>query len=83
MENIVPGVAVTLAPGLRITAPNPGVMTGPGTNSYIIGDETLVSSIPGPLSSRTSPRSPSSSADASSGSSARTRTSIIRRGAGA
>src|SRR5688572_14807823 len=24
---------------LRVTAPNPGMMTGPGTNSYIIGDE--------------------------------------------
>jgi recombination protein RecT len=23
---------------LRLTAPNPGVMTGPGTNSYVIGD---------------------------------------------
>jgi len=23
---------------LRITAPNPGVMTGPGTNSYLVGD---------------------------------------------
>src|SRR6185369_4531394 len=23
---------------LRLTAPNPGVMTGPGTNTYILGD---------------------------------------------
>ena len=23
---------------MRITAPNPGVMTGPGTNSYLVGD---------------------------------------------
>ena len=23
---------------LRLTAPNPGVMTGPGTNSYLVGD---------------------------------------------
>ena len=22
----------------RLTAPNPGAMTGPGTNSYIVGD---------------------------------------------
>ncbi|MGV3627003.1 MAG: MBL fold metallo-hydrolase [Betaproteobacteria bacterium] len=36
---IVPGEVVTVAPGVRrITAPNPGVMTGPGTNSYLIGD---------------------------------------------
>jgi recombination protein RecT len=24
----------------RLTAPNPGVMTGPGTNSYVVGDPT-------------------------------------------
>ncbi|SFU98384.1 Glyoxylase, beta-lactamase superfamily II [Polaromonas sp. YR568] len=24
----------------RLTAPNPGMMTGPGTNSYLVGDET-------------------------------------------
>ena len=36
---IVPGEVVAIAPGVRrITAPNPGVMTGPGTNSYLIGD---------------------------------------------
>jgi recombination protein RecT len=23
---------------MRLTAPNPGVMTGPGTNSYLVGD---------------------------------------------
>ncbi|MBM3345180.1 MAG: MBL fold metallo-hydrolase [Betaproteobacteria bacterium] len=35
---IVPGVTVALSPAVRrITAPNPGMMTGPGTNSYIIG----------------------------------------------
>ncbi len=49
MENIIPGVAVTIAPGIvRITAPNPGVMTGPGTNSYIIGERELVVVDPGP-----------------------------------
>lgn len=33
-----PGVPVPLAPTLRrLTAPNPGVMTGPGTNTYLIG----------------------------------------------
>jgi len=32
----------------RITAPNPGVMTGPGTNSYIIGERDLAMIDPGP-----------------------------------
>lgn len=32
----------------RITAPNPGVMTGPGTNSYLIGKNELVLIDPGP-----------------------------------
>ncbi|SFU74204.1 MBL fold metallo-hydrolase [Halomonas korlensis] len=37
---IVPGVPVRLAPGVvRLTAPNPGMMTGPGTNTYLLGDE--------------------------------------------
>jgi glyoxylase-like metal-dependent hydrolase (beta-lactamase superfamily II) len=36
---IVPGAMVRLSPRiLRITAPNPGVMTGPGTNSYLVTD---------------------------------------------
>lgn len=35
---IVPGEAVRLAPTVwRLTAPNPGVMTGPGTNTYLVG----------------------------------------------
>ena len=36
---LLPGRAVRLSPRvLRITAPNPGVMTGPGTNSYLVSD---------------------------------------------
>ncbi len=36
---ILPGVPVRIAPRIvRLTAPNPGVMTGPGTNTYLLGD---------------------------------------------
>src|SRR5688500_1674103 len=49
MENIVPGVAVTVSQGVvRLTAPNPGVMTGPGTNSYSGGNRELAVIDPGP-----------------------------------
>lgn len=49
MENIIPGV-VTRVNDLvaRITAPNPGAMTGPGTNTYIIGRDELALIDPGP-----------------------------------
>ncbi|TXT33726.1 MAG: beta-lactamase-like protein [Comamonadaceae bacterium] len=35
---------------LRLTAPNPGVMTGPGTNSYLVGDPSTgyIAIDPGP-----------------------------------
>jgi glyoxylase-like metal-dependent hydrolase (beta-lactamase superfamily II) len=40
---------VEIAPGVRrIVAPNPGRMTGPGTNTYLIGTERLVILDPGP-----------------------------------
>jgi glyoxylase-like metal-dependent hydrolase (beta-lactamase superfamily II) len=46
---IVPGEVVTIAAGVRrITAPNPGVMTGPGTNTYLVGDDELMLIDPGP-----------------------------------
>lgn len=46
---IVAGAVVSVAPGVRrITAPNPGVMTGPGTNTYLIGDDELALIDPGP-----------------------------------
>ena len=49
MDDIIPGVAATIARGIvRITAPNPSVMTGPGTNSYIVGERELVLIDPGP-----------------------------------
>jgi glyoxylase-like metal-dependent hydrolase (beta-lactamase superfamily II) len=47
---IVPGQATRLAPGVRrVTAPNPSFMTGPGTNSYLLGEGEDVAIIdPGP-----------------------------------
>ncbi len=45
----VPGRADDLAPGLsRLTAPNPGLMTGPGTNTSLVGADRLVVVDPGP-----------------------------------
>jgi glyoxylase-like metal-dependent hydrolase (beta-lactamase superfamily II) len=49
---IVPGVATRLTRNVRrLTAPNPGFMTGPGTNSYLIGPEDGDIAVidPGPL----------------------------------
>jgi glyoxylase-like metal-dependent hydrolase (beta-lactamase superfamily II) len=49
MEKIIPGELVAIAPGVvRLTAPNPSVMTGPGTNSYIVGTRELIVIDPGP-----------------------------------
>lgn len=51
MADIVPGVLTRLNDLVsRITAPNPGVMTGPGTNTYIIGRRDLALIDPGPQS---------------------------------
>jgi glyoxylase-like metal-dependent hydrolase (beta-lactamase superfamily II) len=41
MDEVAPGVR-------RLTAPNPGLMTGPGTNTYLVGDCAPVVVDPGP-----------------------------------
>jgi glyoxylase-like metal-dependent hydrolase (beta-lactamase superfamily II) len=44
-----PGGVDVVAPGVRrLTAPNPGLMTGPGTNTYLVGDRDPVVVDPGP-----------------------------------
>ena len=44
-----PGRPVALsAQVVRATAPNPGMMTGPGTNSYLVGTDDLAVVDPGP-----------------------------------
>jgi len=44
-----PGRVDEVAPGvLRLTAPNPGLMTGPGTNTYLVGGAGSVVVDPGP-----------------------------------
>ncbi len=41
--------SVSLAPGVRrIRAPNPGLMTGSGTNTYLLGDREVTVIDPGP-----------------------------------
>jgi glyoxylase-like metal-dependent hydrolase (beta-lactamase superfamily II) len=50
-DKIVPGEVVQVSDLVRrITAPNPGMMTGPGTNSYIVGHKELAVIDPGPES---------------------------------
>lgn len=46
---LVPGIAKRLDLHVRrIVAPNPGMMTGPGTNTYLIGSDALAVIDPGP-----------------------------------
>lgn len=48
-EVLEPGVARALSPMVRrIIAPNPGVMTGPGTNTYLVGIDEVAVIDPGP-----------------------------------
>ena len=43
-------VLTELAPGLqRLVAPNPSMMTGPGTNTYLIGNKEIAVLDPGPV----------------------------------
>jgi glyoxylase-like metal-dependent hydrolase (beta-lactamase superfamily II) len=50
-EEIVPGRVVRLSDLVaRVTAPNPGMMTGPGTNTYIVGTDRVALIDPGPES---------------------------------
>jgi glyoxylase-like metal-dependent hydrolase (beta-lactamase superfamily II) len=46
---LVVGVARALSPlARRIVAPNPGIMTGPGTNTYLVGIDEIAVIDPGP-----------------------------------
>lgn len=48
-SRLQPGQVVGLAAGVRrLVAPNPGLMTGPGTNTYILGDRDQAVLDPGP-----------------------------------
>ena len=48
--DLAAGKLVELAPGVhRLIAPNPGMMTGPGTNTYILGDKEVAVIDPGPV----------------------------------
>ncbi len=49
MIEITPGKVVQLTPRVRrLTAPNAGIMTGPGTNTYLLGSEQIAVVDPGP-----------------------------------
>jgi len=49
-EPLTAGVVTDLAPGVRrLVAPNPGPMTGPGTNTYLLGRKEVAVLDPGPF----------------------------------
>jgi len=48
-NELVPGTAIEIATGVRrLVAPNPGMMTGPGTNTYLVGENEVAVIDPGP-----------------------------------
>jgi glyoxylase-like metal-dependent hydrolase (beta-lactamase superfamily II) len=48
--NLEPGKSVSLSPGIRrIVACNAGMMTGPGTNTYLLGEREVAVVDPGPI----------------------------------
>jgi glyoxylase-like metal-dependent hydrolase (beta-lactamase superfamily II) len=48
-SKLAPGKAVSLGPGVRrIVAGNAGMMTGPGTNTYLLGEREIAVVDPGP-----------------------------------
>lgn len=50
MKPLEPGRPVELADGVtRLVAPNPGMMTGPGTNTYLLGETGIAVIDPGPF----------------------------------
>lgn len=50
-DRLTPGVPVEVVPGVtRLVAPNPSMMTGPGTNSYVLGGAVIID--PGPAIER-------------------------------
>lgn len=49
VPELIPGVAAALSPLVRrIVAPNPSMMTGPGTNTYLVGIDEVAVIDPGP-----------------------------------
>ncbi len=49
MADLTPGVPSALSPLVRrVVAPNPGLMTGPGTNTYLVGIDEVAVIDPGP-----------------------------------